>query len=321
MMRNVIKILLGMVMVIFLTAAFALRSDKPAPANKTPVPVIPSPMHVMVGIHLISIDQLDLYKGTYAMDVHLVLICDRVCPNFNLEVMNGYITSLFEEKGTPYRKVYRLKAQLQDNFQSRDYPFDNYWLRLDIRDQNLQIDQLIFEVEPSLIFIDPKVVLHGWEFRQHIEAHTTRYIHPILKTEYSKYSFMFNLKRPLLMGFLKVIFPSVIIILFAFISFVINADKSINRISIVSGALLGAVLFHLNLTATLPPLGYLTFVDVYMLINYVILLFILFENVYVMRVMDQHRAHRAAMIDKTFIILIPTLWVIAQLCNAYFFFI
>lgn len=278
------------------------------------------PELVKVGVHLISIDQLDLYKGTYAMDLHLVFICQKVCPKFNLEIMNGSIQSIQEENSAPDMKIYRLKALMQDNFHSKNYPFDNYWLRLDIKDEQLTSSQMQFVVEPKLIFIDPKVVLHGWEFRHNIQAITSNYIHPILNTVYSKYSFRFNIKRPVLMGLLKVIFPSLIMILFAFLSFMINDEKIINRFGIVSGALLGSVLFHVNLTSSLPPLGYLTFVDAFMLINYLLLFMILFENLYVMRVLEQDKHHKADEIDKVCILLLPLFWVLMQGVNILYFF-
>lgn len=297
------------------------KSVLPASAIPKQTPIQASqPNIVKVGVHLISIDQLDLYKGTYAMDLHLVFICQKVCPKFNLEVINGDILSMTEENTAPDMKVYRLKAVLQDNFHSKNYPFDNYWLRLDIKDQLLDASQLKFMVEPKLIFIDPKVVLHGWEFRHNIFASTTNYIHPILNTVYSKYSFMFNIKRPILMGLLKVIFPSMIMILFAFLSFMINDEKIINRFGIVSGALLGSVLFHINLTSSLPPLGYLTFVDAFMLINYLILFMILFENLYVMRVLEENKQHKADEFDKICIFVLPLLWALLQGLNIFYFF-
>lgn len=297
------------------------KSVLPASAIPKQTPIQASqPNIVKVGVHLISIDQLDLYKGTYAMDLHLVFICQKVCPKFNLEVINGDILSMTEENTAPDMKVYRLKAVLQDNFHSKNYPFDNYWLRLDIKDQLLDASQLKFMVEPKLIFIDPKVVLHGWEFRHNIFATTTNYIHPILNTVYSKYSFMFNIKRPILMGLLKVIFPSMIMILFAFLSFMINDEKIINRFGIVSGALLGSVLFHINLTSSLPPLGYLTFVDAFMLINYLILFMILFENLYVMRVLEENKQHKADEFDKICIFVLPLLWALLQGLNIFYFF-
>jgi hypothetical protein len=294
-------------------------------ANSTPITTgsdgKPHPAIVKVGIHLYGIDQLDLYKGTYAMDLDLILICQTVCPKFNLEAMNGQIQTMVQQSPDPFMKVYRMKAQIQDNFHSRNYPFDNYWLRLDLKDQLLDNTKLKFVVEPNLIFIDPKVVLHGWEFRQSIHAMTTDYIQPILNTVYSKYTFMFNLKRPILMGLLKVIFPSMIMILFAFLSFMINADKIINRFGIVSGALLGMVLFHINLTSSLPPLGYLTYVDAFMLINYIVLFMILFENLYVMRVVDKNQPHKAKEIDRVCIFILPLFLFVLQGLNIIYFFV
>lgn len=315
--------------VIFLLLIFAhtvYGQAASSSANATTTPPITStpanastPQIIRVGAHLLGIDQLDLYKGTYAMDLYLVFFCQSACPELNLEVINGTIGSITEEKSTPSMKIFRIKALIEDNFHSKNYPFDNYWLRIIVKDKILDINQIKFEVEPSLLFIDQQVILHGWQFRNNIQAQTTVYTHPILHSSFSEYTFMFNIKRPTLAGWLKVIFPSVIMILFAFLSFIINPDKIINRFGIVSGALLGSVLFHINLTSNLPPLGYLTFVDSYMLINYLVLFMMLFENVYVMRIEDQHKTHKAVLVDKVSVIILPFFWLLAQAYNAYYF--
>lgn len=279
-------------------------------------PVSNSPIIVKVGIQLLGIDQLDLYKGSYGMDYHLVFTCSRVCPAFNIEVVNGSNVSVKSEDSTPTRKIYRIKSSLQENFNAKDYPFDSYWLRLEINDQLLDKSKVIFVPDPALTIVDPKVIIHGWQYHFNKEAITVDYVHPLLKTVYSEYIFAIQLQRPMLMGFLKVIFPAIIIILCAFISFIIGPERSINRFGIVSGSLLGSVIFHLNLTSSLPPLGYLTFADTFMLINYLILLFILFENLYVMRLVDHEEKDHAVRIDHGCMFILPLLWIVMQILNA-----
>jgi hypothetical protein len=282
--------------------------------------IAPSPTIVRVGIHLLGIDQLDLYKGSYAMDYHIIFKCDKVCPTFTLEVMNGSMSSISKEKMEPHLQIFRIKTLLQGNFDVKDYPFDSYWLKLELKDQLLDKSKVIFIVDPHFIIIDPQVILHGWEYRLKYHAMTQDYKQPLLGNYFTLYTFAIQIKRPILMGFLKAIFPSVIMILFAFISFFIPVKKVLNRFSIVSGALLGSVLFHLNLTSSLPPLGYLTYADSFMLINYFILFIILIENVYTTRLIEFDRMNSAIKIDYFCIYIIPLVWLLFQIFSAYLFF-
>lgn len=281
----------------------------------------PSPEIVKVGIQLLSIDQPDLYKGTYAMDFHLRLFCSKTCPKFTFEVTNGKIQNLTTDIDLPDCKVYRMKVDLQENFNAQDYPFDSYWLKLKLKDQKLNASKLIFVADPLQTKIGSEVILHGWNYHSKKVAVTKFIENPFAKVPFSQYIFSIRLERPFLMGFMKVIFPAIIIMLFAFISFVIKPDKSLNRFGIVSGALLGSVIFHLNLTSSLPPFGYLTFTDMFMIGNYVILLIILFENVYVMRLADMGKQELAGEIDKVCIVAFPILWMLLQGVNLFYFFV
>lgn len=313
-MRSCTKLIITLLIIFLNLKVFAVPSSQPT-TNA------PNPNIVKVGLHLLGIDQLDLYKGTYAMDAHLIFNCTKVCPKLTPEIMNGAVSSMDVESSTPTQKIYRVKMLLQDNFDAKDYPFDSYWLRVELKDQFLNKDQLIFVADPKLVIIDPGVILHGWQYNFRVKSIADERTHPLLNEVFSKYTFMIELRRPLLMGFLKVIFPAVIIMLFAFISFFVTADKSINRLGIVSGALIGSILFHINLTSSLPPLGYLTFVDMFMIINYLLLFIILFENVYVMRLADSKREKLSIKIDRIGICTLPPLWVLLQIINALLFFV
>ncbi len=76
------------------------------------------------------------------------------------------------------------------------------------------------------------------------------------------------IQRPWLAGFLKGILPALIIVCCNFLALFMRIDQMSQRLSITTSTLIAAVVFHLNLTASIPPLGYVTYADMFMLINY-----------------------------------------------------
>jgi|688.fasta_scaffold180294_2 hypothetical protein len=282
-----------------------------------------SPNVVLVGIELMRVSEIELAKSTYVMDVHLSFKCKGVCPKFSIELENGYILSKESESENPSLKVYRIRAHLHENFYAVNYPFETYFLKFIFKDRMLDQRKLVFVADPHQTTVNPLFILQGWKSNLHPSSKVETVYNPLINKHFSVYLFSIDLSRPVLMGLLKFMFPAIIIIFFAFVSFFIKPKKSFERFGIVSGALLGSVLFHLNMTASLPPLGYLTYIDMVMIINYVTLLAILFEDVYLMRLVDNGEPDKlevARKIDSWCIFTIIFGWLIVQIVNAIYFF-
>ena len=65
-----------------------------------------------------------------------------------------------------------------------------------------------------------------------------------------------------------------------------GADKATSRLTLTTSALVGSVLFHINMTSSMPPIGYLTFGDRFMMINYIGLVLVLMVNVKVLAISE-----------------------------------
>ncbi len=89
----------------------------------------------------------------------------------------------------------------------------------------------------------------------------------------------------------------------------------------MGSALVGAVLFHLNMTSSIPPVGYLTFADRFSLINYLALFVGLASSVWLLvedsrKVADRDRiVARTGRISHFFLAFTPALWVSLHLLN------
>ena len=62
-------------------------------------------------------------------------------------------------------------------------------------------------------------------------------------------------------------------------TYILRLDKIELRLGISSSILLAAMIFHLTIANRLPPLGYLTFADKFMIITYIVSLFTFMVNI------------------------------------------
>lgn len=73
-----------------------------------------------------------------------------------------------------------------------------------------------------------------------------------------------------------------LITLSGFLALLMGADKATSRLTLTTSALVGSVLFLINMTSSMPPIGYLTFGDRLMMLNYIGLVLVLMVNVKVL---------------------------------------
>jgi hypothetical protein len=71
-------------------------------------------------------------------------------------------------------------------------------------------------------------------------------------------------------------------------------------------------MFHVNLTSQLPPVGYLTLADKYMIVNYVGLVGALAVTVTLLALSTGPKAETAAKLHRYSAPLIPVVWAVGQ---------
>ncbi|HXD12449.1 MAG TPA: hypothetical protein VN653_20430, partial [Anaerolineales bacterium] len=82
-------------------------------------------------------------------------------------------------------------------------------------------------------------------------------------------------------------------------------------------SLVASVLYHLNFTSRVPSIGYLTYADTFMMINYVIILISLALTIWIIRTDNPDRQPTVARVNKVEIIAMPSLWIVLQILNAW----
>ena len=150
---------------------------------------------VSVGVYVLNVGELDLKSGSYTMDFYLSMRCPTVSCNFgSFEFMNGRASSINLEKNTTVERVWRIQANLYENLDLHQYPFDSHALLIQIEDQSLTKENLTYQPDPSESGIDPSIVVVGWSvagWSQTVVDHS----YPGDNQTFSRYVFSLNLER------------------------------------------------------------------------------------------------------------------------------
>jgi len=312
------------VLAIFGLSAFLFMPTQPVSADtvclKIPASALPQadpangPTVVKVGIYVLNIGKLDTSSGAYTVDFYLSFTSDTPSDPGKFEFSNGRATSTDQSENEPTSKFYRIQAALVSNLDMSKYPFDKHNLTIEIEDKEQTINSQIYQVYLPDSGLDPAVSLPGWDITGW-NAQVTQHNYALWDTTFSKYVFNIQIQRAGIAAILKTILPAFIIVLVGLLSLLLAPDKIIPRLTLNTGAFTGAVLFHLNMTSSLPPLGYLTLGDRFMLINYVALTLTLVSTLWALYYLDKKQQPKADRVHKTALYIVPILWIGLQVIN------
>lgn len=306
---TVVRPLLCLIGLLFTTAGWAAQGAD-------------EPTQVSVALYLLSLGRLDTTSGTFTADFYLSFRCDRPCDVSEFEFMNGRATVLDEELNTPTRRDYRVYATLQDNISLHDYPFDRHDLSIDIEHKSLSTQELVYLPDLERSGVSPDVLLTGWELVPGWRAGVTERFFSMFDETYSNYTFRVTIARAQLASVLKALLPGFVITLSGFLALLVHTpEKAQTRTAALGSALIAAVLFHINMTSSIPPVGYPTFADRFSLINYLALFTGLVSAVWMLvedsrQRMDREQIKvRCRRISNAFLLVTPLLWLTLQGVN------
>lgn len=282
-----------------------------------PVPVSPSdagPTRVKVGVYVLNISKFDTASGSFNADFYLSFTSDNSSNPGAFEFSNGRATSLDKSVDEPDMKFYRIQASLADNLNLSRYPFDRHNITIELEDKEQTVNSQVYEVSREDSGLDPAVQISGWELDGWNAAVNEHYYAPY-GTTFSRYVFSMQIHRSVTAAILKTILPALTILLVGLLSLVLSPDKIIPRLTLSSASLTAIVLFHLNMTSSLPPLAYLTFGDRFMLFNYVALALATISTLVALYYVDKKRTVAADRIHNLALIIVPVVWLALQLSN------
>jgi len=290
---------------------------KPAQVNETQgTPPPPESLPIRIGVYILNVGNLDMSTGNYSMDFYLNFSCNPACDPDTFDVMNGYIEEKEDQTSDDADgtwRAYRVRASLITNLDVRDYPFDEHDLMIEIEDKKFNNTVRYYIPDEVQSGVDSRAVVSGWDLRKTPtawRAEVVDHYYPAFDSTYSRYIFQVTIFHPWQSSFLKGLFAPIVIVLVGLLAVLMNEEKISDRLALTTSALVGAILYHLSVIASIPPVGYLTYMDKFMLVNYFVIAAALGVTVAMMVFQDNEQHERAKHLNQWTRGLIPLTWVV-----------
>ncbi len=276
------------------------------------------PEVVKVGIYLIRAGSLDITTGAIDVDFYLDFTCEKLCEGnqTKFEVVNGTLkSSVALDPNDKVNPTYRVSATVFQEVNLRQYPFDQHQVKIVIESGIDDSSTIVYAVNQATTAIDPKVFILGWELNPKPFGDILVQHYQAWNLDYTRYEFTAQLSKPALAGWLKGLLPAIIIALGGLFSLFITTKNIGNRVAIITSSLVASVLYHLNFTSRVPPIGYLTYGDIFMIINYFILLISLSITIWMIRSDAPEKQPLIARVNRVELIAVPSLWLLLHILN------
>lgn len=312
------------VVIIFTLAFSPMLAKKTAASPNVPVavktrsavPTLDEKMIEKIGMYVLGITDLDIATGSYTMDVYLNILCSDPCntPDPTFEVMNAtgpleVTDETGDNKGNTSHH-YRVRVPLGTNVLLNDFPFDYHLLNMQMEDKILGANKLVYEFDHETSGVDKYAVVSGWQVEEEVTGEVVVHDYPIYSVPYSRLIFNVQIYHPWFSSFMKGLFAAIVIVMVGMLSFLMKYDEISERLALTSSTLVGAILYHLTLTSSIPPVGYMTFADKFMLSNYVIVFLALTVTVRLMLYVNADEKEKALRLHNLTRWSIPGLWVL-----------
>ncbi|HPG58942.1 MAG TPA: hypothetical protein PKW98_14075 [Candidatus Wallbacteria bacterium] len=279
---------------------------------------------VKVGAYVLNYKNLNINNGTCTIDFYFWLIWSNPeLDPLQFEVMNAAVDykdlisdETVEVEGRTFKWVnYRIVATTSNDFNFKNYPLDKQAVNIEIEDKELDISKMNYVISTYENSIDSRAKIQGWEIRDkdcHITTHkydTNFGFTPenAASSDYSRYVLKTVISRPYFSSMLKVMLPLTVILSLSFISFFLSLDKYSQRISLAVSTVYTSVAFHINLSAAIPQVSYLTLADRLMISIYFMLAVSIVSIVAMTVLVDKKKDELALKINRILIILFPVL--------------
>jgi hypothetical protein len=272
------------------------------------------PLQVEVGVYLTSVDRFSLDTGLYTAELYVSFQCDRPCTEDDVafDMPATFIGSKELNQARDDFYEYLIQAEVsQNDINLRRFPFDHHRLSIQVESKHPE-DEVILTHSDERSALDADLQVLGWEVSPVYLTNVRDKSYHGDDRVYDRYIFSIELSNPPMVGLLKVMLPALVFMLIG-LSSVFLPDRAA-KIGLASGILLTLVFHSLGATGDLPSVGYVIYFDVFMLVNYVLLLAQIGVHVYEIildnRLKQPERADHFS--RRALSILIP-LWVFAQI--------
>lgn len=253
---------------------------------------------VDVGLYIVNLGKFDVSTGSFTADFYLYLKCDEAnCSTGNFEFMNGRATSTDKIMDTKSEKFYRIQAGFTSPVDLKEFPFDSQKMQIVIEDKENPIEMINYVPDDSQSGLDEAIFFTGWKILGWNSNTTKHYYKPYDET-YSTYTLNIDISRIKFNAFFKTFLPIFFIMLITIFTFVIDPDKIMNRLTIAGSSLVASVMFHISISNQIPPVGYMTMADKFMILTYMILLVTFIINITLLEMQELKKTHLVERVNK-----------------------
>ncbi len=268
---------------------------------------------VNVELYVLNLGKFDVATGAFTADFYLDMYCDGKCTTGDFEFMNGRATSVDKIIDDPNQKFYRVQANLNSPVDLRDFPFDKQKMQIIIEDKRSTTDEIQYVAKKETSGIDDSIAFTGWDM-DGWGAEVKDHFYKVYDSTYSQFVFNINISRIALNAFIKTFLPVFFILLVVLFSFLLDPDKITNRLAMAGSSLVAAVMFHISISNQIPPVGYLTFADKFMILTYFILLVSFVLNITMLELQEKKKVELVEKIHRrteyTMFIIVPLLYLL-----------
>ena len=275
----------------------AAPATEPEVAHEEPEPEGQS---MALVVFLEKLTKFDLGPGVYNGEFYLVFHCEKEPCKPDPHPTNGKFTAREQEKsGDPLVRIFKVKAELEAVIDLSEFPFDTHVLPLSVEDKN---EFVTYHFDPSLnaaylkemgipSTVSPDAKLAGWTVDKDLRAHVVKQKIGAMVDE--QLVFDIAISRPTLASLFKTLVPVFFMVFVAGFTLLLKPKSAAGRLSAATGGLMTVVMFHLSATSSLPPLGYLTRMDKFMVATYLVYLVNIMFAVAIVR-LDEKKSERQA---------------------------
>ena len=230
------------------------------------------PVNFDIEIELIRIGEISKESGEVDIDFWYTIKSDEI--DFfkthppEVDFINGQIKRVDSEFLDTHLLEKRVTGTFTNNFNFHDFPFEKLNIDIVIEPKRPWTAQYAILHNSPLSGFDSSVYVIGSEIKEFSSA-TKEFSYEDEEEPYSRYTGSFVIERSVTGGILKTFVP-VLIIVGISMSILWIPENFTPRIYLTAPLMLALVYLHMSNLDKLPPLGYLTFFDSFMLVCYAI---------------------------------------------------
>jgi hypothetical protein len=242
---------------------------------------------VDVSVYILNLGKFDVSTGSFTADFYLSMKCDN-CSPAGFEFMNGRATSVDKITDTADEVFYRIQGSFNNDVDLKRFPFDSQHMLIIIEDKMRTSTDINYVPDDEQSGIDEAVIFSGWNL-DGWHSEVREHYYPVYDENYSQYKFSVDISRIAPNSFLKTFLPVFFIVMVVLFTFLIDPDKITTRLTVAGSSLVAAVMFHVTITNQIPPVGYLTFADKFMIMTYLVLLYSFVINIVMLELQERKR--------------------------------